>query len=301
MRITHRQMTRSLLHNIQTNLAQMGRLQHQLSSGKVISRPSDDPVKVARVMGQNTHLARIDQYQKNIDASTSWMQLTEESMDRMGDVLQRARELALAGATSTLSASAREALALELNGLTSTLVQIGNSTYEGRYVFGGHQTMSPPFDRDMERLEEGLDASVAYSGDSGKIRWEISPGVKVTGNITGEELFLETDLFAVLDGLTNALRKEELDQIQTGIEQVTTGLDHLLDKRASLGAVSQGLNLMSEKYEDEKLNFKELRSKLEDIDFAKTYMNYAVLENIYRASISMGARIIQPSLLDFLR
>jgi flagellar hook-associated protein 3 FlgL len=293
MRITHQLITKSVLSNIQRNQSAMGKLQEQLASGKKLRRPSDDPIRVARVMGHNTQLAQNQQYQKNISAATSWMKTTEDALGRTGDVVQRLRELAIQGANGAMSDNAREAIVMEMDELVNVLVQLGNTSYEGRYIFAGHQTNVQPFTR------SGND--VLYNGDQGGLKWEVAPQVTIRGNITGSELYMDNDIFGIIHNLQEGLLQEDQSRIQGAIGDLSEVHDHVLDKRAGLGAVVYGLEMTMEKFNDENINFQQLRSQLEDIDFAETYMHYATMENIYRASVAMGARIIQPSLLDFLR
>jgi len=272
-----------------------------LSSGKVLRKPSDDPIKVARVMSHTTALARNEQYQKNIQAAKSWMGITEDSLEMISEVMQRARELALAGANGTMPDNARRAIAMEIDELTDVLVQMGNSSYEGRYIFSGFKTRTVPFSRDKGLLAEGAQTSVDYHGDQGSISWEVAPHVTIRGNIDGSELFMENKIFQFMERLAQGLLDGDNEVIEASIGNLSDALDHILDKRATIGAIVNGLDITMEKYLSEKINFMELRSRLEDIDFAEAYMNFAVMENIYRASISTGARVIQPSLLDFLR
>ena len=279
MRITHQLITKSVLSNIQRNQSALGKLQEQLASGKKLGKPSDDPIRVARVMGHNTQLAQNQQYQKNISAAVSWMETTEDALGRSGEVIQRLRELAIQGANGAMSDNAREAIAMEVDELVNVLVQLGNTSYEGRYVFAGHQTNVQPFNRN------GND--VQYNGDQGALRWEAAPQVTIRGNITGNELFMDKDLFGIVQNLQEGLLQDDQVKLQAAVGDLTGALDHVLDKRAGLGAGIYGLEMTMEKFHDENINFQRLRSQLEDIDFAETYMHYATMENIYRASVAM--------------
>ncbi len=301
MRVTHQLVKKTVLSNIQRNLGQMEKLQNMLSSGKLLNKPSDDPIKVARVMSHNTALARNEQYQKNINAAKSWMSTTEVSLQSINEVLQRSLELAHAGASGTMSDSARGAIAMEIDELLGVLVQVGNASYEGRYIFSGFQTGTAPFSRDKELLAGGGGTSIVYHGDQGNISWEVAPNVTIPGNINGSELFLESAIFQAMEELAQGLWDSDDETIGACIGKLSDGLEHILDKRAAIGAIVNGLDMTMEKHLTEKINFTELRSLLEDIDFAETYMNFAMMENLYRASLSAGASIIQPSLLDFLR
>lgn len=300
MRVTHQLIKNTVLQNIQRNLTQMSRFQDMLSSGKTIKKPSDDPIKVSRVMSYNSTLQQNEQYRKNIDAARSWMETTEDALQGMTEVLHRVRELTVAGASGTMSQGARDAIAMEVDELNDALVNLANSSYQGRYIFAGFQTTTVPFTRDKELLLTEP-SSVVYHGDSGGIKWEIAPNVTIKGNLDGENMFMDSRIFEYMDQLVIGLRQSDQDTINQSIKNIGESLDYVLDKRAALGAIVHGIEISREKYLTERLNFTELRSKLQDIDLAETLMNYNMLENVYRASLATGAKIMQPSLLDFLR
>lgn len=299
MRVTHQVIKNTVIRNVNRNLSNMSRYQDMLSSGKTINKPSDDPVKIARVMGYNTALDKNEQYQKNIDTARSWVDTTEDAIHGITEILQRARELAVSGASDTLPPESRGAIAMEVDELINVLVQLGNSTYEDRSIFSGYKTTTAPFERTTDPLLGP--AGVTYSGDQGAITWEVAPGVTIRGNITGDDLFLNSGVLGGMNDLVQALNNDDSAAISTAIGTLQQATDSVLDKRAAMGAISNGLDLSKENFESQKINFSRLRSELEDIDFAETMMNFSVMDTLYKASLSAGARIMQPSLLDFLR
>ncbi len=303
-RITNRMVKNATLRNIQQNLRAMNRLQEDLSSGKAMRKPSDDPIRVARIMSFTISLSKNAQYRRNINSATSWLEVTEDALQGINEVLQRVRELAVAGTNGAMSPAAREAIAMEVDELTGVLVQLGNTSYEGRQVFGGFKTTTVPFERD----DVGV---VTYNGDDGIIDWEVAPGVTIQGNISGQELFkiniseqelgIESGIFAHMNKLRNALNSGNTSEIDESIGHMTEAIDHVLDKRASLGALVNGLKLTLSNNEAENINFTGMRSELEDVDFAEAIMHFTSLENVYRASLSTGAKVMESTLLDFLR
>ncbi len=297
MRVTHRIIANTVIKNINANLTRMNRYQNMLSSGKAISKPSDDPVKISRIMGYTTALQQNDQYQRNIDAAQSWLESTENALAGVNDVLQRARELAVYGADGTKPPEAREAIAMEVDELIDVLVQLANTSMGGRHIFAGYKTTSIPFTRDKSLSQN----SVTYHGDDGDVRWEIAPGVTVKGNIDGQTLFMETDIFSHMEELVNGLRSNDDTVINAALGNLSQSIDDILDHRSALGAISNGLRLTMNKTTLEELNITGLRSKLEDIDFAETFMYYSTMAVLYEASLAAGARIMVPSLVNFLR
>src|SRR5690606_37557249 len=129
---------------------------------------------ITRIMGYNASLQQNEQYQRNIDAAKAWVETTEDALAGINDVLQRARELAVSGADGSKSSAARQAIAMEIDELIGVLIQMGNSSLGGRYLFAGHQTTTVPFTRDKSLLATEP-TSVVYHGDTGALQWEIAP------------------------------------------------------------------------------------------------------------------------------
>ncbi len=299
MRVTHQMVKNRVISNIQNNLQNMSRFQDMLSSGKSVSKPSDEPLKVARIMGYNSALQQVEQHQRNIEASRSWLSTTEDALHHITEVLQRAQELAVRGASETLSPQAREAIGLEVDELIDVLVQFGNTNYAGRYIFSGHLTTTKPLERDYAAGAGA--AGVSYAGDHGAINWEVAPHVTIRSNLTAHELFFSSGLLAGMEELAQAMFNNNTTAAANSIESLRLASERVLNKRAGLGAIYNGLELSTESFATQKVNFTRLRSQLEDIDFAETMMNFSVMETIYKASLTSSARIMQPSLLDFLR
>lgn len=300
MRITHKLIANTVIRNVNRNLKTMSHYQDMLSSGKSVSKPSDDPVKIARIMGYTSSLKQNEQYLNNIHAAQSWINTTEDALIGINEVLQRARELAVAGASDAQPPDARNAIAMEVDELVGVLVQMGNSSYGGRYVFAGYKTTSAPFERDKTLLATNP-TSVTYQGDEGKLAWEVAPGVTITGNIDGKSLFMDSQIYEHMEKLVSSLHNNDSISISDALGDLSDSIDYILDKRSALGAIRNGLEISQKKTDAHILNLTGLRSKLEDIDFAETFMHFSTMETLYNASLSAGARIMMPSLMDFLR
>ena len=160
MRITNNTLTGNYLRNLNRNLKAMQKYQNQLSSGKEVSRPSDNPMLVARIMQLDSNVRMNEQYEKNIGDALGWTDTADGALNVVTSTLQRARELIIYGANGTLSDTDRSALKDEVDTLQGQLMQVLNTNYDGRYIFGGQKTTEPPFQID--------DASgkLTYSGDS---------------------------------------------------------------------------------------------------------------------------------------
>ncbi|WP_432661939.1 flagellar hook-associated protein FlgL [Wukongibacter baidiensis] len=161
MRVTNSMLSQNVMWNINKNLQYMNDLNIQMATGKKIQKPSDDPVCAAKSMQYSTHVSQIEQYQKNADDALGWMEVTEEALDGMGDVIIRTRELVGQAANEGgLSESDYEKIAVEIEQLEKELIDIGNYSYAGRYIFGGYNTDDPPF----EVVETSVGEKLMYNG-----------------------------------------------------------------------------------------------------------------------------------------
>lgn len=289
-------MISTFLTDYYNNLERLQKGQNMLSSGKKFTRPSDDPVAVATSLRIKTDMARNDAYTKNADDAKSWLEITDSALSQLGDLLQRTRELAVEGANGTLTQSDMEKIAQEIMQIKQQMVQVGNTQYNGRYIFAGFRTDSAPFS----------ETANGYSGDDNFIEFEVGPGGnKMAVNVPGSRLFDvvggTSQLLEMMDKLKSALENGNHQSVSSMIADVDKQLENVLSVRAEVGAKLNRIDLIQNRLQNDNYNFTALLSKNEDADMAQVITNLKMDENVYRASLAAGARIIQPSLIDFLR
>jgi len=256
-------------------------------------------------MSLYTSLNQNAQYLRNIEDSLGWVDMTDSALGHLGDIMHRLRELVVKGATGSLADADRNAIKDEVIQLVGKLAQIANTNYDGRYIFGGQDTTKPPFEVDGYQL--------IYTGASGQdkemLTREISQNVVMEINVPGSWLIsgkagqaLSDDLPSVLNEIVLSLENADTDALGGKLlEQLDKHIDNILALRSEMGAKYNRLEAAKQKNEEETFNMKELLSKTEDIDFAEKIMEYSMMANVYYASLSMGARILMPSLLNFLK
>ncbi|MTI69502.1 MAG: flagellar hook-associated protein FlgL [Firmicutes bacterium] len=305
MRVTNSMLLKNYTRNLHKNLNKMSKYQNQLSSGKEISKPSDDPFLVTRSMALHTEIDKNEQYKRNIEDSIGWIDTTDSAMQNVTDIIHRMKELTTYGANGSLSDTDRQALSEEVKQLTDQLGQIGSTNFDGRYIFGGQETTEAPF-----KVEGGV---LKYKGDKGELEREFSPNVSMAVNLTGAEMMglegsvdtengTDTSLGVTLKEIVDALDSNDTEKLSGELlGDIDNHLDNILRARAKVGAKSNRLKAANKKNEAETLNTIEFLSKTEDIDVAEKVMQYKNMENVYRSSLQTGAKILQPSLLDFLR
>jgi len=306
LRITNNMMTDSFMRNYYKSAAKLDKLYNMLASGQKVSVPSDDPVSAARILKINTYLNELEQYGSNIENATSWMDSTESALKEAGDILQRIRELTEKAANGTNTDESSQAISEEVEQLRDQLITLANSTYQGRYIFGGTQTTTKPYDSDG-----------TYNGNSGAIDYEISRGETITVNFSGDMVFgsdettqpptdfstapqyvnLFNDLNRLIDDIDNN-RTDDLSGEQ--LESMDTWMDRLNQYRAEVGIKMNRMEFAQNRITDENLSYTALLSKIQDVDMAEGIMDLATQQSVYRAALATGARIIQPTLVDFL-
>lgn len=296
MRVTNKMIAQTVLNNLAANLNRLQKLQDQMSSLHVVSKTSDDPMIATRVVTLNSVLKQHDQYEQNISDAKNWIETTESTLGNVTDALQRAREQAVYGANGTLDQTSREAIAQEIDQIFDNIVQLANTNFAGRYIFGGTKTTTAPFD------DKGK-----YLGDERELKWEISQGVVMTVNIDGKKVFGDTSaagdngIFTVLNNLRTHLRNGDTQAVSnTDLGELDRVIDGILNLRASLGARANRLETATSQSGGERTNYEALLSKLNDVDLAKVVTDFSMQENVYQAALSTGARIILPSLVNFL-
>jgi flagellar hook-associated protein 3 FlgL len=295
-RVTQSMMNSQMILNLNNNLKRMERLQDQMSTGRLINKPSDDPVGISFSLRYRSEIALNDQYQKNVDSGLSWLEYSDKMLEQTTNVFQRVRELAVSGATGTNPQEALDTIASEVDQLYDQVLSIANSKFNGKYVFNGEMTDQKPY----ESATAGSTAS-----DTGKINFEIGVGVRMPVNVTGNEVFGEPNMvnnaFVLMQNLSSSLKNGNLEGVGKAIELIDERLNTILGVRADIGAKTNRIELAEDRLEDININLSSLQSKVEDVDMAEVITNLKMDENVYQASLSAGARLIRPSLLDFLR
>ncbi len=141
MRITNKMMTNNALYNINNNKNLLSNLEQQYSSGKKITKPSDDPIVAVRALKFRTNLSELNQYyEKNIPDALAWMDVTESALNTVNGIITSMNTYCNQGANDYPTAEDRNAIATNLEQLKGQLYQEGNTNYAGRYVFSGYKT-----------------------------------------------------------------------------------------------------------------------------------------------------------------
>jgi flagellar hook-associated protein 3 FlgL len=288
------QMTASRsLAGIQSNQVRLARLQQQLSSGKVMTKPSDDPTAAQSALSLRAELARMTQFTRNADDGRAWLGTVDSTMQSMLAGVNRVRDIVVQGSsTGSMSANDRQALAAEVKGLRDSLIGDANATYLGRPVFGGTTSGKVAYN-----VTTG-----AYVGDNNIVTRTVGSTTAVRVDLTGPEAFGTpgSDLFALLGTIQNDLTgatgnlAADLTALDAVSQTMRSGLSDVGARYARLESVSATNDSRS-------IDMSASLSAVEDVDFAKTVLDLNVQQASYQAALQSTAKVIQSSLLDFLR
>lgn len=300
-RITSNMVARSVLADLNAVSARLTATQQRLATGKQITKPSDDPFATGKAISMRSELAGIKQYQRNVSDATAWLDITDTALGSVQDAAQRARELLVQGASDTSGPTARANIADEIDQLIEAVRAAGNTTYDGRYVFGGTATQTRPYDT----------GSDAYAGNTAQVVREVGVGVSVPINVTADEFLgsgqaagdgklLQTlrDISAHLRGGTTA---DSQALKTTDLQAMDANLDTLSRLRARVGATTNRVETASSRLDQLEQTATKLLSQTEDADMAQTIIDFSTQQSVYQAALRAGASIVQTSLLDFLR
>ncbi|MFD1451111.1 MULTISPECIES: flagellar hook-associated protein FlgL [Oceanobacillus] len=294
MRVTQSMLSNNMLRNLTHSNTQMNKYMEQLYTGKKISKPSDDPMIAMKGVSYRSELARINQFERNTSEVNSWLDNTDAAMDQTNQAMQRLKELAVKASNGTNSDDEYQSIVEEAKQLKEHLVDIANTNVNGRYIFNGTNSDTPPVEVD----ENGV---ITPNFDPGDVLIEVSSGITVKANTDGSTVFGkgEEDLFTTVDKFIDRLETGE--DIEDSIGELDASIGGILDSRAEIGARMNRVELVENRLADQKIVTTKTLSDNEDVDFAEAITNLITQESLHRAALSAGSRIIQPSLVDFLR
>ena len=324
MRITNASMIRSHLYDTQNNLTNMSKINQQISTGKVINTVSDDPHKAIKIMNINNEIKYTEKYNYNIDESVGWMNTTDGALDNVGNLLGEIKETILKVGNGTYSQNEMKSLNEDMNEKIKQLADTLNSTYGGKYLFGGSSVDDAPITvienpDGTVKLEFSKDKNGQTIPNTDDLKADISSGINIDYNISVGEILNIKDgngnTVNLLDEINNL--STLMNNIANGDEQtaakaketllndtkgkIDTLFDHVVNERTSLGVRVSTAEKIKELNDEDILNIQDVLSKTQDTDVVEKFIELKSAEMIYQASIQVGAKLIQPTILDYIR
>jgi flagellar hook-associated protein 3 FlgL len=290
VRITNSVLTNNLKNNLSRNIRILERIQTQLSTGRRINKPSENPTGIVESLRLSTRLRENAMFQQNVEDAKSWLTTTDEALASLTTALQRVYELTVEGANGTFDTEEREAICAEVKEIINEIGVIANTTHGDRYIFGGTNTMQKPYDAGV------------WQHNTKFINYEIGVGVEIPINLTAQEVFVDSGVFTALQNIVTYLENNDTQALsENAIGPLQDSIDQVLACRSKVGASVNRLEMTKARLEEQEINFSNLQAEVDGVDPAWVIMQLKEQENVYRASLSVGARVIMPTLVDFLR
>lgn len=302
MRVTNNMLSYNFLASLNKSMERQNAIQEQLSDGKAIHRPSDDPIKTLRALRFDSNLSSNEQYQENLSDAQSWMQNTDDAVTNVNTIMLRLKELTVAAANGTNSADELQAMGSEVDGLINQLVNIGNTKLGDRYLFAGQKDKTQPFERSGDLI--------SYNGDANKISMVTQPGTAAPSrdavNMTGEELFgkggaILSRLIDVKNHMLSGTAGDQQWLSETGLANLDDDNAVILQAQTTLGARAASYEWAQEVLEKANLTITGDLAGAEDLDIPKAIIDFKTSEAVYRNALNVGARIMPTSLVDFMQ
>ena len=359
MRVTDKMNQTQILNNIQKSRSELANLQNQASTGKKITKPSDDPVGAAKVLANRTENKNLEQYERGVQSAKLFLDTTESVLSQLTESIVRAKELALQAASDTNGGTPREMIASEVEQINNAVMEMSNRRVGDRFLFAGHKTLVQPFTKEGQ-----------YNGDDGEIKIATNKGNFIAMNLSGDKVFLgrglgsdgtvkpskespqsteelqnykiseaerefkndeqdesriETrgpanvgriqrlgnvdpviggsgvNIFNLMQGLEVALRTNDKYGIQDALEPLDQALTQINLARAEIGGRVNQLNASSDGNQKTIVDNKVNNSMVEDADLFQVMTDLNKSDTTLKATLETSSKLVNMSLLDFLR
>ncbi|MFF2448111.1 flagellar hook-associated protein FlgL [Neobacillus sp. NPDC058068] len=292
MRVTQLMVTRNFNQNLQRNNTAIDSLRQQISSGMKYEKVSDNPMAAMKGLSHRSSIMQLNQYQNNAQDGIDWLTAADDALDNATTVLQRIKELTVKASNDTTDEIDRKSIATEIRSLKDQLGSIANTDFMGKYLFSGMDQSKAPY-------SNGGLQNVVQSG----MNWDVGQGMSVSVNVNANSIFgFSVDgknLFETLDTLVQTL--EDGQNPNNLLGAIDKQMDNVLTQRTIVGANQNLLELAANKLDQANFLQQKMWSKVEDTDYAQAYIELTAHETALKASLSAGARLMQPTLVDFLR
>ncbi len=300
MRISTFQLYQQGVNSMLDQQSALAKTQQQMSTGKRVLAPSDDPFAATRILELGRLIDTNTQYQRNTNAAQNRLSLEDSVLSQSGDLLQRIRELAVRANNSSLNANDRRSMAAEVRTSLNGLLQTANTKdSSGEYLFSGYKGATKPFND----LGGG---KFSYAGDQGRRILQIGPTRKIATSNTGDSVFMRVDngaggvssmFSAVADFAANL---DANTPSATTLTRLDSAINGLLDTRASVGARLNAIDSQKNMNSAFDLQLRQNRSSLQDLDYASAVSRFQRQTLALQASQQSFVKIQGLSLFKYL-
>lgn len=340
MRVADKMTFNQSVHNMSKNRNDLLTYQNQAATQKRINKPSDDALGAARILESKTEIAGFDQFKRNILSAKEFIEFSEQSLGQVSDLLIRAKELAVDQADDAGNGpETRRIVASEIEQIYQQMVNIGNRRFGDRHIFGGHKSMAAPFDMSGEYFGDDADIQVQIDKNSyvsmnipgsvvflgrklhqqeppeqilkdDKTTVEVRGPASVESSMAKQALVSKqqgswgnrsTNIFDTLRDLEIGLKANDKRVVQNSLDELEDAFNQINMARGELGSRISSLNAGLETLQKLNIDSRATQSEIEDVDMYDLVNNLAKTQNQLEMSLTTSGKMLQTSLLDFLK
>ncbi|SCJ98129.1 flagellar hook-associated protein FlgL [uncultured Clostridium sp.] len=301
MRVTNRAMTNTYLSDVQKSLQSINKLNTQLNSGKQINKISDNPYEAIKILNMQNEINDVERYNYNCDEITGWLDSTDDALDKIGSISSEIKVL-LTSISGAYGEDEIKAIRSEINEKVKQIGEALNTTYAGRFIFGGSNTDEAPVEI-FENADGIVELKLKPGANKDKLKAEISDGIGIDYNLTASQVTDNLKGLNTINDVLSELGNDPIDKekIQELNSELGNYMNHVLNNRSAIGARSNTVSNVKSSNDENILRLKGAYSDMQDVDWAEKYIELTSAQMIYNSSMQVGAKMIQPTLLDYLR
>lgn len=288
MRVANKTMYEMIKFNLAGLSEEMASANRVVSSGKRILDLSDDPVGLTQSLKIKSTLSSLDQLGKNITLGKSWLTASESALNHVQDVISEARTLSVQMASATVGVEQRKSASQIVQQILDEIISLANTEMSGRYIFSGSKTDTLAFD-----------SSGSYGGDNTPFAVKIGKDAAIKVGNDGQAVF--GTLFTTLSTLRDDLLGNNVSGVQASIDSLTDHFEEISNHISEIGSKSLRMEIKEKIFLDLKISNTDRLSRIEDADIAEAIIDLKGKELAYQATLASSARVMELSLLDYLK
>lgn len=287
----------NILASLQQSQMALNEALQEVSTGKRVSAPSDDPAASADMVQNTIDSGNIDQYTQNVSTVQSMVQTADSTLSSVVSSLTQAVSLATQGANGTASASNRQAIAQQVQGILESVVSLANISYSGSYLFGGTASTTAPFVADSSSP-----SGFSYVGNAGTNSVSIGDSLSVKVNLPGDQIFSgsSVDVLGSLSSLVTALQTGTASDIAAAGTKLSSAINYVGQQRVFYANVETQLNSQQTYLQKETVTLSSKATSLVGIDMAKAATDLAQAQTANSAALAAAAKVLPTTLLNYL-
>ncbi|MDP2862611.1 MAG: flagellar hook-associated protein FlgL [Desulfobacterales bacterium] len=289
MRVANKTIYDMVRFNLGIASEEMNNASRIVSSGKRISDLSDDPVGLTQSLKIKSVLSGLDQMGRNISLGKSWLVSSESALSHVQELISDAKALSIQMASGTTGAMQRASASLTVQNMLDEIVSLANTEVGGRYIFSGSKTDTAPFSSD----------GITYNGNDEPFAVKIGRDATVQVGRDGEEVF--GTIFTTLSDLIDDLNGNNIAGIQASLTGLTAHFNEMSSNISDIGSKASRMEIKENIFQDLKIVNTDRLSAIEDADIAEAIIDLKEKELAYQAALASSSRVMQLSLVDYLK